>query len=223
MFDFIGKSIGVVVVFFIFFALTDHTKEVENNLALQDAMVVGKIDRHKGETFPFDFEGDYCHSTSPKMTFEFKGKDLIKISAPGDEKFWHYKMDKLVYFRNEEEPCGFCLTLTRKDGTSTKAMFHRGKSKFHSWYIDEVYFEDSSDIEEVKKIVEKAGINRLNVECASDYAMLPKPFENRFHDNNSKESWEEAFEIGGKVGKDMAKITKPAVDGMTEAFKEVRK
>ena len=53
--------------------------------------------------------------------------------------------------------------------------------------------------------------------------MLPKPFENRFHDNNSKESWEEAFEIVGKVGKDMAKITKPAVDGMTEAFKEVRK
>jgi len=178
------------------------------------------------EMYPVRFNGDLCHLIDPdySVKMENKPEGIIVINC----KEYNFSLDKLAYFRNETEPFGFGLTLTR-DGKTTKMFCHRGRSKVHSWYVDEVRFEDSHDAEQMVKIVKSLRENschienRMNIEFASDYALMPVPYENKVKDNNSRESWMEAFAILGKVSSDMKEITKPAVEGMTGAYNEITK
>ena len=223
MFDFLGKTVAGVFIFFVIVGFYELNKPLpDENTPIEKPASVKRKEMDL-ELYPVQFEADYCHKTIPSLQVKMSKKNFLRTIMPGNEIMWDYTIDKMVYFRNETEPCGFCMTLTKDDGKTEKIFIHRGKNKFHSIYINDVRFVNGGDFEVVQKIISDAGKNHLRVELATSYAQFPKPFENKIKDNNSKESWMEAFAIVSGVSKDMAKITKPAVDGMAEAFKEVTK
>lgn len=166
MLDYIGKTIGCIFIFFVVCGLYELNKPMpdENKPAEKPASVRrAELDR---EIYPVQFKADYCHKDIPSLEIKMSRKNFLETIMPGNEISWNYSIDKMVYFRNETEPCGFCMTLSKKDGKTEKVFVHRGKNKFHSIYNDEVRFVNGGDFDSVQKIINDAGKNHLRVEVA---------------------------------------------------------
>lgn len=229
MLDFITKTVGVIFLFFVVCGIYELNKP----LPAEDETVQKTRSELRKEAevnmYPVQLEADFCHSTIPSLKLKISDRNTLKTIMPGRELNWDYKIDKLVYFKNEADPVGACLTLTAKDRDPEILMIHRKKSYFHTHFINQVRFVEGGTFEDLQKIEKALSDNSLHiknnmdVELAKSYAELPKPAPQTLHDNNSKESWMEAFAILGRVSRDMQEITKPAVEGMAGAFKEIKK
>lgn len=153
----LGKAFTAVVAFFAIsgvYFLVKPDKEV-----IEEEPVVQSI-------YLFEFRALQEDGKGPNLNVTVKN-GYLNISPLVNSSF-DYELGRLVYFDDEQEPCGFEMILTDRDGKKQKVLFHRGKPKFHTVWNYKVHYSDESDMETVKEIVKAA---KQNIFCFESTAI----------------------------------------------------
>lgn len=100
-------------------------------------------------------------SFSVKMTMTKSGNLIVKGINDGS---FTYALTDFVYYKDEEEPCGFAVNATREsDGKIFRWRIHRQKPYFHD-NNDKIKLVKSSDFDAVKEIIVGARSNSRGIE-----------------------------------------------------------
>lgn len=181
---------GVFVFYFIAFLLTGGSKVLSviiSIAAVCSIMGIGKISkekiktpeqRHIEKTIEDESNGIlfFKADKDKKASFRFKMYKNGRLTEPSlvNGEFT-YTITHVIYYKDEVEPRGFQLKVTRKsDGKTEIWNFHRKSSYYHTKFKDQVKLKESSDFETVKRIIQSARDNSAHKENSFCMHVLEK-------------------------------------------------
>lgn len=128
--------------------------------------VGGKSDKKTVEepvvesVYPIKFQAAFNDQPSMPTLNVRVHRDSLTID-PLVKKNFDFEPGRLIFFGDETESIGFEMTVTGEDGIKRKAVFHRNRPKFHTWYSSKVRYGETADEESISKIAKAAGYNIL--------------------------------------------------------------
>lgn len=141
---------------------TKYEKRIEERNELEDSGIISFNADIRSEPKP-DAKKHFSRaaSFSVKMTMTKSGNLIVTGISDGS---FTYVLTDLIYYKDEEEPCGFAVNATRgSDGKKFRWQLHRQKPYFHD-NKDKIRFANSSDFDAVKEIIIGARSNSRGIE-----------------------------------------------------------
>lgn len=140
---------------------TKYEKRIEERNELEEKGIISFNAEIRNEPKSNGKKFNRATSFSVRMTMTKSGNLIVKGINDGS---FTYVLTDLVYYEDEEEPCGFAVNATREsDGKTFRWQIHRKKSYFHD-NKDKIRFVKSSDFDAVKEIVVGARANSRGIE-----------------------------------------------------------
>lgn len=141
---------------------TKYEKRIEERNELEEKGVISFNAEIRNEPKP-DEKKHFSRTTSfsAGMTMNKSGNLIVKGINDGS---FTYVLTDLIYYNEDEEPCGFVINATRgSDGKKFRWQIHRQKSYFHD-NKDKIKFIKSNDFDASKEIIVGARSNSRGIE-----------------------------------------------------------
>lgn len=139
--------------FFVFFMISGIFVGGKSDKKTEGEPVVESV-------YPIKFQAAFNDRPSMPTLYVDVGPGRLTMD-PLVKKNFDFEPGRLIYFGDETEPIGFEMTVIGEDGIKRKAVFHRNRPKFHTWYSSKVRYGETADEESISKIAKAAGYNIL--------------------------------------------------------------